>query len=53
MVWASFGGFGRFYRKRVLISNFTRQIRNQRQKTDQKKLILLITSRVDPYLNLV
>ena len=31
------------------MSNFTGQIRNQRQKTDQKKFILLITSRVDPY----
>ena len=44
--------FYRFYRKRFLMSIFTGQIRNQRQKTDQKKLISLITSRVDPYLTL-
>ena len=46
------GGFGRFYRECVLMSNFTRQIRNQDHQIDQKKFIPLITSDVDTYLTL-
>ena len=34
------------------MSNFTGQIRNQRQKTDQKKFIPLINKKVDPFLTL-
>jgi len=46
------GGFGRFYRECVLMSNFTRKIRNQDHQIDQKKFIPLITSDVDTSLTL-
>ena len=44
--------FWRFYRKRFLMSNFTRQIRTQHHQIAQKKFIPLITSDVDPSLTL-
>ena len=55
-LWYEYGVFlaffRRFYQKRVLMSNFTRQIRNQDHQVDQKKFIPLITSDRDTYLTL-